>query len=109
MTQKLTALQRSIMRRVYYAYALRIVTLPGIPQGFFMLGSIIALTYFVSIGNVIENFLQAPVGHLGVFFYNAFTNTEAWTLLTIGVFIFSLLSFRFTIKTPTATVLAKAQ
>ncbi len=108
MAKQLTTLQKKIMRRVYYAYALKMVTLPGVPQGFFMLASIIALTYFVSIGNVIENLMQAPVGHIGVFLYNAVTNTEAWTLLILGVFIYSLFSFRFKVKTPDVKVLAEA-
>jgi hypothetical protein len=87
------------MRRVYYTYAIRAATLPGVPQGFLMLASIVALSYFVSIGNVIANLMQAPVGHLGVFFYNAVTNTEAWTLLLLGVFIFCLFSLRFKVWT----------
>ncbi len=99
-----TSLERKIMRRIYYAYAIRVATLPGVLQGFFMLGALIALTYFVSLGNVIQNFMNVPVGHVGVFFYNAITNTEAWTLLLIGIMIFSAFSFRFkvgfTAKTP---------
>ncbi len=95
--KKLTALQKKIMRRVYYAYALRLVTLPGVPQGFLTLFALIGLTYFVSIGSVINNLLQVPVGSLDTFAYNAVTNTDAWTLLFIGLITFSLLSFRFRI------------
>lgn len=92
-----TILQKRIMRRIYYAYAIRTITLPGVPQGFFMLGALIALTYFVSLRNVLQNFMNIPVGDVGQFFYNAVTNTEAWTLLFLGVIIFSLFSFRFKI------------
>lgn len=96
--QKLNRLQKKIMRRIYYAYAIRVATLRGVPQGFFMLGVLIALTHFVSLGNVIVNMEHVGLGGLGVFVYNAFTNTEAWTLLLIGLMIFSALSFRFKVQ-----------
>lgn len=107
MAKNISKLQKKIMRRIYYAYAIRTVTLPGVPQGFLMLGALISLTYFVSLGNVLQNLMQAPVGHLGVFFYNAVTNTEAWTLLILGVLIFSVLSFRLKIKAPEVGLFAK--
>lgn len=100
MAKQVSQLHKKIMRRIYYAYALRLVTLPGVPQGFLTLGSLIALTYFVSIGNVIQNMETVGLGGLGQFAYSAVTNTEAWTLLILGVMIFSLLSFRFKVRTP---------
>ncbi len=92
---------------MYYAYALRTITLPGVPQGFLMLSALIALTYFVSIGNVIQNAELIGMSGLGQFAYNAVTNTEAWTLLILGVLIFLAFSFRFKIKTPEVGVYAK--
>ncbi len=103
----LTKLQKKIMRRIYYAYAIRLATLPGVPQGFMMLGALIALTYFVSLGNVIQNMENVGMSGLGQFAYNAVTNTEAWTLLLLGVMIFSALSFRFKITTSGSPLLAK--
>jgi hypothetical protein len=88
-------LQQKIMRRIYYAYMLRLVSLPGIMQGFAMLAILIALTHFVSLGNVLNNFSQIQVSHLDTFFYNAVRTTEAWTLLLIGLFVYCLLSIRF--------------
>ena len=79
------------MRGIYYAYAIRLVTLPGVLQGFLMLGAMIALTNFVSLGNVINNITQIQVSHLGIFTYNAVRTTEVWTLLLIGLFIFAML------------------
>ncbi len=90
-------LQQKIMRRIYYAYLLRLVLSPGVSHGFFMLAMLIALTYFVSIGNVIQNLLNVPVGHVGTFTYNALTNTDAWTLLILGGIIFSIFSLRFSL------------
>ena len=101
------SLQKKIMRRVYYAYGLRVVSTPGIVQGFLMLGILIALTYFVSLGNVIANMESVGVRHLDVFFYNAITNTEAWTLLLIGAFIFSAFTLRLKIVHWNGTQFAK--
>lgn len=92
-----TQLHNKIMRRVYYAYALRITLQPVILHGFFMLAMLIALTYFVSLGNVIQNMLQVRAEGLGPYFYNAVTNTEAWTLFIGGLLIFSVFSLRLTI------------
>lgn len=83
------------MRRVYYTYLLRLVSTRGVFRGFFMLGLLIALSYFVSLGNVIANVMQVQVGHLGNYFVDAISKTEVWTLLILGIFIYSLFSFRF--------------
>ncbi len=83
------------MRRVYYAFALRMVATPGVMQGFGMLGVLIGMTYFVSIGNVLQNMSTVGASNIGTFLYHAVRNTEAWTLLLIGLFIYAALSFRF--------------
>ncbi|QQR64835.1 hypothetical protein IPH92_04745 [Candidatus Kaiserbacteria bacterium] len=88
-------LQKKIMRGIYYAYAIRLATLPGLWQGFVMLGIMIVLTRFVSLGNVINNFSQIEMSHVGTFAYNAVRTTELWTLLLIGIFVFLSLSLRF--------------
>ncbi len=90
-------LQRKIMRGIYYAYAIRLVTLPGVWQGFAMLGSMIVLTRFVSLGNVINNLSQIEMSDVGTFAYNAVRTTEIWTYLLIGVFVFLSLSLRITL------------
>lgn len=90
-------LQRKIMRGIYYAYALRLMSLPGLWQGMVMFATLLVLTRFVSLGNVLSNLSQIEMSHFGVFAYNAVRTTEAWTLLLIGLFIFCLLSFRISI------------
>lgn len=90
-------LQRKIMRGIYYAYILRLMSLPGVLQGFVMLGVLIALTRFVSIGNVIQNFSNIEMTHVGTFVYTAVRTTELWTLLLIGVFVFLALSIRISL------------
>lgn len=87
-------LGKKIMRGIYYAYALRLVSLPGVIQGFIMIVAMILLTYFVSIGNVLHNLSQVAVGDIGTFIYNAVRTTEVWSLILIGVVVFSLLSVR---------------
>ena len=89
-----TRLKRKIMRGIYYAYMLRLVSLPGVFQGFVMLGVLIALTRFVSLGNVLQNLLQIRVGDVDYFLYNAVRTTEVWTLLLIGLFVLALLTIR---------------
>lgn len=90
-------LQRKIMRGIYYAYGFRLVSLPGVWQGFLMLAVMIALTRFVSLGNVVHNFMLGGFGNLGTFVYNAVSTTEIWTLLLVGLFVFSALSFRISL------------
>lgn len=90
-------LQRKIMRGIYYAYFLRLVSLPGVLQGFLMLGVMIVLTRYVSLGNVLNNVSQMDTSNVGAFAYNAVRTTEIWTLLLIGLFVFCMLSLRISL------------
>ena len=85
------------MRGIYYAHLLRLVALPGVWQGFAMLGAMIVLTRFVSLGNVLHNLSQMELSNIGTFAYNAVRTTELWTLLLIGTFVFLSLSLRFSL------------
>ena len=93
----MNTLQTAIMRRVYYAFFVRTVTQPALLIGFFMLAMLILLTYFVSLGNVIHNLQSVHVSGFSSFVMNAFLNTEAWTLLILGILIFAAFSLRFTL------------
>lgn len=86
------------MRGIYYAYAIRLATTPGVWQGFAMLGSMIVLSHFVSLGNVINNLSQIEMSQIGTFVYNAVRTTEIWTFLFIGAFVFLSLSLRFSLS-----------
>ena len=90
-------LERKIMRGIYYAYMLRLVSLPGVMQGFVMLGILIALTHFVSLPHVLQNLSNIGMSHVGTFVYNAVRTTELWTLLLIGMFVFLTLSLRISL------------
>lgn len=96
----MNTLQKKIMRRIYYAYAIRVGTNPALLHGLALLAMLIALSYFVSIDSVLYNLSHVEVGHFGVFLYNAITNTEAWTLLILGGFIFTMFSLRVKLHTP---------
>jgi hypothetical protein len=85
------------MKGIYYAYFLRLVSLPGVLQGFVMLGILIALTRFVSLGNVVYNLSQIELTHIGTFAYNAISTTELWTLLLVGLLVFLSLSLRISL------------
>ncbi len=93
-----TQLHHRIMRRVYYVYALHVLTMPGLAPGFMMFCALLALTHFVSLGNVLNNLMSVEVGQVHQFFYNAAVTTEEWTFFFIGILIFSAFSFRFKIR-----------
>jgi len=95
----MNTLHRKIMRGIYYAYALRLISLPGIWQSFFMLGIVAALSRFVSPGNVFHNLLQVRVGELGKFLYESFLGTESWTLILGVLFVVCLFSLRASFTT----------
>lgn len=88
----------SIMRRVYYAYSLRVLSNPTLLHGIGMFAVLLVLTRFVSPQHVLQNIAEIPVGNLGTYFYSAVAHTELWTLLLLGIFIFMLFSFRVQLK-----------
>jgi hypothetical protein len=80
-----TKLQNSIMRRVYYAYALRLIMSR---TGAYFIGfasTALILVQMVSVPAIMHNMLSVPVGEVHRFFLGAFLNTEAWTLLAFFV------------------------
>jgi len=82
------------MRRVYHAYAQRLVLHPVTVHGVGILALVFALTYFVSVPHVVQNLLGVKVGQLGNYAYSTVAHTEIWTLLIIGGIIMSLFSLR---------------
>lgn len=87
-------LQNTIMRGIYYAYAIRLMTLPGVWQSFLMLGIIAALTRLVSLGDVFHNLLGVRIGELHSWLYGTMRGTESWTVLLVALFAFCLFSMR---------------
>jgi hypothetical protein len=93
------ALQRKIMRGIYYAYILRLSALPGVWQAFVMLGIIVALRRFVSIADVLLNITEVEVGMVIPYLLSAARSTEIWTLVLLGLFVWCLYSLKTSIYT----------
>ena len=86
------------MRRVYYAYAIRMATHPFFIHGVVMGALLLVLTYFVSIPNVFVNTLDVRVGELAPHLFRALQETEVWTLLILGSLIFTTLSLQIHLR-----------
>lgn len=81
------------MRRVYYAYSLRVLTHP---RTLHVLGAVVLLyvfSLFVSVGDVLYNLSLVRVYNVDSFIISAFKHTEVWTLLTLIAFAALGLSF----------------
>lgn len=78
-------LQQKIMRRVYYVFALKIVTHPIFFHSFLLGLSIFALSRLVSIPNVLLNLMNVKVGEVAQFFLGALLNTQAVTILWLAI------------------------
>lgn len=88
------ALQRKIMRGIYYAYIVRLAALPGVWQAFVMLGIMAALTRFVSVADVLRNIAEVEVGMVVPYLLSAARSTEIWTLVLLGLFVWCLYSLK---------------
>lgn len=97
MTQ-LHILQKKIMRRVYYAYVMRIATHPFVTHGMVLALCAYALVHFISVPSIIANMKTVPLGSLDNFILNALMRAEVWVLLLIGVIFFTVISLRFNLR-----------
>ena len=89
-------LHRLIMRRVWYSYLLTLVFSFATLRGFLLGASTALLFSLVSVASIIRNFLAVKVGevpnYLQEVFVQAFLGGEFLTLVSVGIFVFSLLS-----------------
>jgi hypothetical protein len=91
-----TALQRKIMRRVYYAYTIAIASHTMFWQGM-LLGACIALFgRLTHVASLIHNLLSVPVGsvpaYVGGAFSTAFSHGEMLTVLVTAFMLVLALS-----------------
>lgn len=91
-------LKKTIMRRVYYAYTLRLATHTVTLHLALLVGSAFLMTQFVSFKNVLANVSNIKVGQLGSYTWSALVSTEIWTILLIGLIIFAALSLRIQLR-----------
>ena len=81
-------LQKNIMRRVYYTYALSIALHPMLWRGVFLGAAAVLLARWLHVASIVENFLAIPVGAVPQYIVNslvsAATHGEVLTLLTLA-------------------------
>jgi hypothetical protein len=98
-----TAIQKNIMRRVYYSYALSIAASKATWQGF-LLGACIALFgRLTHVASIAHNFAQTNVENAPAFIFNAFVNAlQGGEVLTVLVSVFMIgLSLSFVYRAAT--------
>ena len=93
-----TTLHTSIMRRVYFAFAKRIIMHPIVVQSALFVLALMVFARLVHVHSVIENFLSISVGQVPKFILSALMQGEALTLIAIGVMVFTLLSLPMRIR-----------
>ncbi len=93
-------LQRRIMRRVYYAFGIRLATSPVVVHGVLLFAALYALKVLVSITSIINNLRQIQLGNLDNYIFHAFMHAQFWTLVVIGIMFFTMLSLNFSLKAP---------
>ena len=80
-------MQKAIMRRVYYAYAISIGTHAMFWQGIFLGAAALLLAKWLHVASIIHNFLAVPVGHTPQYVANAVwsagTHGEMLTVCTL--------------------------
>lgn len=87
-----STIQKNIMRRVYYAYALRMLAHPITRHGALLLVCFALLTRFVSFPNVFHNMLERKLGEVHIFLFESVMSTEIWTLLLFAAIMVALVS-----------------
>ena len=85
-------LRKNIMRRVYYAFCLRLLSHPLAVHGAIIAVGIFALSQVVSIPSVWANLMQVKVGEVVGFFLGALSNTQFVVLLLLAVIMAATLS-----------------
>lgn len=93
MTKQINQLQRKIMRRVYYAFGINMLTSRLFVHGLLLVGGLYGVKVMVHVASVIKNLKSVQVGNLDTFMFNALTHTDVYTLISVGVVVFALLSF----------------
>lgn len=83
-------LKDKIMRRVYYAFFLRVGTHPlTLHLAVFALG-IVALAQVVSIPNILANLMDVKVSEVAGYLFSALLNTEFITVAILSLIVLNL-------------------
>ncbi len=89
---KTNKIQRKIMRRVYYAFAMRVVQHPVTMKIGLLAVALVVFAEVVHVRKIVENLLSAPLGSVPQLAFNAVMRGEVLTLLAVGVMVFVALS-----------------
>lgn len=76
-------LQKNIMRRVYYAFMIRLATHPLLVSGVVFGTALVLFARNVHVERVVDAFLSIPVSHVPQFIYSALAQGEVATLLSL--------------------------
>lgn len=92
-------LQKQIMRRVYYSYAISIGTHAMLWQGVFLGGAAVLLARWLHVASIFDNLLATPVGTVPAYVANAVvgavTHGEFMTVvMLVGVVLVGLISLQ---------------
>lgn len=88
------------MRRVYYAFAIRLATHPLLVHGVLLALGVYGLSVMVHVASIMNNIRTIELGNLDNYILNAFMHAEFLTLVFVGVVVFTALSLRFSLKAP---------
>lgn len=74
---KAEALKRGIMRRVYYSYAISIISHTMFWQGIFLSVAASLLAKWLFVARIVDSLLSVPVGRVPQFIFHLFENALA--------------------------------
>lgn len=80
------------MRRIYLAFAKRIVTHDVTMQVALFGFALVVFAKMVHVASVIDNFMNIPVADVPAFIFSALSQGEVVTLFAIGALVFTALS-----------------
>lgn len=88
----MNTLQRKIMRRIYYAYAIRLSTHTITLELALFVVALYVFAKMVFVQSVIDNLMATPVGNIPTFVMSALMQGEVLTLIAVGAIVFTFLS-----------------
>ena len=92
-------LSHTIMRQIYYAYAVHLFTRPVVRRGVPLAILSVALSMVVSLGDVWLNLSQTGFRDADLFILSALEKTEWWTLAILaGILLVSVLALKDMLK-----------
>ena len=103
MSNNMKQLQQKIMRRVYYSFAINALTSRLFIHTVLLAVGLYGVKVMVHVASFIKNLQSVQVGSVDSFLLNAFAHTDLFTLLSVGIVLFTLISFNYSIFTAPKT------